>query len=173
MVKTINKKNTNVYPGPLSMALSCLLARDEQEELFVLAGAEGEQFFTAANQAAYDREPSTQPPLGSKCYLPAEKHIDNLPQLSRSDAALLKLLIMIKKAGSSEYLFDQVVSFMETHVGSTFKQGKHIDRKESLFRQIKFLFPVPEPEPVVVPLEHDAVDSDAHQRRLEDTVMVQ
>jgi len=127
----------------------------------------------AENFRPPDQDLGSPPPLGSKFSMPAQECIENLPHLSSSDAALIKLWSLLKKAGSPLYLFDEVVSFIETHSGSTFTSGIKIDRRDALFRRLSKRFPVPKPEPVVVPLEHDGEEGDEHRRRPGDTVSAQ
>jgi hypothetical protein len=48
--------------------------------------------------------------------------------------ALLDLYLMLSKARSSLYLFDEVVGFMEKHAGHTFQKGVTLPRRETLIK---------------------------------------
>ena len=62
--------------------------------------------------------------------------LKKLPHLTKEDAALVDLFHMLDKVQAPLYLFDQIVSFMEMHIGSTFKPGNCIDRQEALLNKL-------------------------------------
>jgi hypothetical protein len=48
--------------------------------------------------------------------------------------ALLDLYLMLLKAGSPLYLFNEVVGFMEKHAGHTFQKGVTLPCQETLIK---------------------------------------
>jgi hypothetical protein len=51
-----------------------------------------------------------------------------------TEDALLDLYLMLSKAGSPLYLFDDIVGFMEKHAGRTFHKGVTLPHQETLIK---------------------------------------
>jgi len=125
-------------------------------------------------QLSFDNTDGATPPaLGTRFTYPAEEAIASLPKLLAKDAALVDLMKMLNDAGCPCYLFDDIVKFMERHSGTTFPAGKKIDKRETLVNRLVARFPVPEPIPVQVVLEHGSDEEGDYRRRSGDSVSVQ
>jgi hypothetical protein len=59
-------------------------------------------------------------PLGTAISLPVD---DVLARMSPNTPVEDDLYLMLSKAGSQLYLFDEIVGFMEKHTGHTFPKG--------------------------------------------------
>jgi hypothetical protein len=68
--------------------------------------------------------------------------------------ALLDLYLMLSKAGSPLYLFDEAVGFVEKHAGHTFQKGVTLPRQETLIKQMQQKHNVPPPVLISVVLEN-------------------
>jgi hypothetical protein len=51
-----------------------------------------------------------------------------------TEDVLLDLYLMLSKAGSPLYLFDEIVGFVERHAGHTFHKGVTLPRQETLIK---------------------------------------
>jgi hypothetical protein len=51
-----------------------------------------------------------------------------------TEDALLDLYLMLLKAGSPLYLFDDIVGLVEKHAGHTFRQGVTLPHQETLIK---------------------------------------
>jgi hypothetical protein len=124
-------------------------------------------------QLLFDADDSTPPPLGSHFTYPVNEAIASLPTVLAKDAALVDLMKMLNDAGCPCYLFDEIVKFMERHSGTTFPAGNKIDKRETLMNHLAVRFPVPEPTPVQVVLEHGSDKDGDYNRRPGNSVLVQ
>ena len=124
-------------------------------------------------QLLFDADDSTPPPLGTRFTYPVKEAIALLPNVLAKDAALVDLMKMLNDAGCPCYLFNEIVKFMECHSGTTFPAGKKIDKRETLVNRLVARFPVPEPTPVQVVLEHGSDEEGDYRRRWGDSVSVQ
>jgi hypothetical protein len=52
-----------------------------------------------------------------------------------TEDALLDLYLMLSKAGSPLYLFNEIVGFMEKHAGHTFHKGVTLPHQETLKKE--------------------------------------
>jgi hypothetical protein len=73
---------------------------------------------------------NTTVPLGTAISLPVARMSPNTPV----DDALLDLYLVLLKAGSPLYLFNEVVGFMEKHAGHTFQKGVTLPCQETLIK---------------------------------------
>jgi hypothetical protein len=80
---------------------------------------------------------------------------------------------MLNDAGCPCYLFDEIVKFMECHSAMMFPAGKKIHKRETLMNHLVARFPVPEPTPVQVALEHGSNEEGDYSRCSGDSVSVQ
>jgi hypothetical protein len=87
--------------------------------------------------------------------------------------ALLDLYLMLLKAGSQLYLFDEIVGFMEKHAGHTFQKGVTLPCQETLIKQMQQKHNVPPPVPIPVVLENRTKGMPQNHRQREESVMVQ
>jgi hypothetical protein len=91
------------------------------------------------------------PPLGTEYYYPALNALPNMPQLSeQEDAQLLLLEILV---GCPNYVYDKVLSHIESNLGSVYTLGVKLYRREPLLSRLSKNFPIPPPQDVIVPLE--------------------
>jgi hypothetical protein len=123
-------------------------------------------------QLLFDADDSTPPSLGTCFTYPVEEAIARLPKILAKDVALVDLMKMLNDAGCSCYLFDKIVKFMECHSGTTFPARKKVDKRETLMNCLVARFPVPEPTPVQVVLEHGSNEKGEYSRRSGDSVSV-
>jgi hypothetical protein len=123
----------------------------------------------------FDVDDSTPPSLSTCFTYPVEEAIGlaRLPKILAKDVALVDLMKMLNDAGCPCCLFDKIVNFMECHLGTTFPAGKKIDKRETLMNRLVARFPVPEPTPVQVVLEHGYDEEGEYSRRSGDSVSVQ
>jgi hypothetical protein len=66
---------------------------------------------------------NTTVPLGTAISLPVDDVLARMSPNTPVEDALLDLYLMLSKAGSPLYLFDEVVGFVEKHAGHTFQKG--------------------------------------------------
>jgi hypothetical protein len=120
-------------------------------------------------QLLFDVHDSTPPSLGTCFTYPVEEAITRLPKKLAKDLALVDLMKMLNDAGCPCCLFDKIVKFMECHSGMMFLAGKKIDKRETLMNHLVARFPVPEPTPVQVVLEHGSDEEGEYSRCLGDS----
>jgi hypothetical protein len=111
-------------------------------------------------QLLFDADDSTPPSLGNCFTYPVQEAIASLPTILAKDVVLIDLMKMLNDAGCPCYLFDEIVKFMECHSGMTFPAGKKIHKRETLMNHQVARFPVPEPTPVQVAVEHGSDEED-------------
>jgi hypothetical protein len=94
---------------------------------------------------------NSPPPLGTEYYYPALDALQNMPHLSEQEEAQLLLLEILD--GCPNYVYDKVVSHIESNIGSVYTVGVQLYRREPLLSRLSKNFPVPPPQDVIVPLE--------------------
>ncbi len=62
-------------------------------------------------------------PLGTAISLPVDDVLARMSPNTTAEDALLDLYLMLLKAGSQLYLFNEIVGFIEKHTGLTFQKG--------------------------------------------------
>ena len=72
-----------------------------------------------------------------------EDALKKLPHLIKEEVALEDLSNILDKVQAPLNVFDQVVSFMETHMGMTFIPGNLIDRQDAFHHKLKKRFTLP------------------------------
>jgi hypothetical protein len=77
---------------------------------------------------------NTSVPLGTAISLPVDDVLARMSPNTPVEDALLDLYLMLSKAGSPLYLFDEVVGFVEKHAGHTFRKGVTLPRRETLIK---------------------------------------
>jgi hypothetical protein len=87
--------------------------------------------------------------------------------------ALLDLYLMLSKAGSPLYLFDEIVGFVEKHAGHTIQKGVTLPYQETLIKQIQQKHNVPPPVLIPVVLENGTEGTPQYRHGREDSVTVQ
>jgi hypothetical protein len=93
-------------------------------------------------------------PLGTAISLPVDDVLARLSPNTPTEDALLDLYLMLSKAGSLLYLFDEIVGFMEKHAGQTFQTHVTLPHQETLIKQKQQKHNVPAPLPIPVVLEN-------------------
>jgi hypothetical protein len=73
---------------------------------------------------------NSPPPLGTEYYYPALDALQNMPNLSEQEEAQLLLLEILD--GCPNYVYDKVVSHIESNLGSVYALGVNLYRKEPL-----------------------------------------
>jgi hypothetical protein len=103
-------------------------------------------------------------PLGTEYYYPALNALQNMPHLSEQEEAQLLLLEILD--GCPNYVYDKVVSHIESNLGSVYTLGVNLYSREPLLSRLSKNFPVPPPHNVIVPLETNEEQGaeDGHQR---------
>ena len=94
---------------------------------------------------------NSPPPLGTEYYYPALNALQNMPHLSEQEEAQLLLLEILD--GCPNYVYDKVLSHIESNLGSVYTVGVKLYRREPLLSRLSKNFPVPPPQDVIVPLE--------------------
>jgi hypothetical protein len=92
--------------------------------------------------------------LGTAISLPVDDVLARMTPNTPTEDALLDLYLMLSKAGSPQYLFNDIVSFMEKHAGHTFHKGITLPRQETLIKRMQQKHNVPAPVPIPVVLEN-------------------
>jgi hypothetical protein len=113
---------------------------------------------------------NSPPPLGTEYYYPALDALQNMPHLSEQEEAQLLLLEILD--GCPNYVYDKVVSHIESNLGSVYTLGVNLYRREPLLSQLSKNFPVPPPHDVIVPLEMNKEGAEDGHRRPGSTVVV-
>ena len=113
---------------------------------------------------------NSPPPLGTEYYYPALDALQNMPHLSEQEEAQLLLLEILD--GCPNYVYDKVVSHIESHIGSVYTVGVPLYRREPLLSRLSKNFPVPPPHDVIVPLETNEEGAEDGHRRPGSTVVV-
>jgi hypothetical protein len=82
---------------------------------------------------------------------------------------LLDLYLILSKAGSPLYLFDEIVGFVEKHARHTFHKGVTLPHQETLIKGMQQKHNVPAPVPIPVVLENGTNEGtpEYHHRRKE------
>ena len=129
---------------------------------------------TASNDAVMSDVPpgDLKEKPGNVTPMPLEKALDSLPHLSKEDTALVGLYKILHDAQSPQYLFNDVVSFIEKHNGTTFKVGQPLDRRKTLLKRMHDTFKLPKPEAVQVALETGTEDQVLRRQNRHDSVTV-
>jgi hypothetical protein len=70
--------------------------------------------------------------LGTAISLPVDDVLARTSPKTTTEDALLDLYLMLSKAGSPLYLFDDIVGFVEKHAGHTFHKGVTLPHQETL-----------------------------------------
>jgi hypothetical protein len=73
-----------------------------------------------------------------------------------TEDALLELYMTLSRAGVQLYLFDEVVAFIEWHVGTTFQKGDTLPHLATLIKLMADKHSVPTPDSVPITLDIDA-----------------
>jgi hypothetical protein len=84
-----------------------------------------------------------------------------MPHLSEQEESQLLLLEILD--GCPNYVYDKVISHIESNLGSVYTVGVKLYRREPLLSQLSKNFPVPSPQDVIVPLETNE-EEDGHRR---------
>jgi hypothetical protein len=93
-------------------------------------------------------------PLGTAISLPVDDVLARMSPNTPNEDALLDLYLMLSKAGSPLYLFNEIVGFMEKHAGHTFQKGVTLPCQETLIKQMQQKHNVPAPVLIPVVLEN-------------------
>jgi hypothetical protein len=116
---------------------------------------------------------NTTVPLGTAISLLVDDVLARMSPNTPVEDALLDLYLMLSKAGSPLYIFDEVVGFMEKHAGHTFQKGVTLPRQETLIKQMQQQHNVPPPVPIPVVLENGTEGTPQYRCRRKDSVTVQ
>jgi hypothetical protein len=92
--------------------------------------------------------------LGTAISLPVDDVLARMSPITPTEDALLDLYLMLSKAGSPPYLFDEIVGFVEKHAGHTFHKGVTLPHQETLIKLMQQKHNVPAPVPIPVVLEN-------------------
>jgi hypothetical protein len=103
---------------------------------------------------------NSPPPLGTEYYYPALDALQNMPHLSEQEESQLLLLEILD--GCPNYVYDKVISHIESNLGSVYTLGVKLYWREPLLSQLSKNFPVPSPQDVIVPLETNK-EEDGHR----------
>jgi hypothetical protein len=76
-------------------------------------------------------------PLGIAISLPVDDVLARMSPNTPTENALLDLYLILSKAGSPLYLFDEIVGFMEKHTGHTFQKGVTLPHHKTLIKQMQ------------------------------------
>jgi hypothetical protein len=104
--------------------------------------------------ASSSQASNTTVPLGTAISLSLDDVLARMSPNTPVEDALLDLYLMLSKAGSPLYLFNEIVSFMEKHTGHTFQMGVTLPHQETLIKQMQQKHNVPPPVPIPVVLEN-------------------
>jgi hypothetical protein len=77
---------------------------------------------------------NTTVPLGTAMSLPVDDVLARMSPNTPVEDVLLELHLMLSKAGSPLYLFNEIVGFMEKHAGHTFQKGVTLPHQETLIK---------------------------------------
>jgi hypothetical protein len=113
---------------------------------------------------------NSPPPLGTEYYYPALDALQNMPHLSEQEEAQLLLLEILD--GCPNYVYDTVVSHIESNLGSVYTLGVNLYRREPLLSRLSKNFPVPPPHDVIVPLETNEEGAEDGHQQLGSTIVV-
>jgi hypothetical protein len=72
--------------------------------------------------------------LGTAISLPIDDILARMSPNTPTEDALLDLYLMLSKAGSPLYLFDEIVGFMKKHARHTFHKGVTHPCQETLIK---------------------------------------
>jgi hypothetical protein len=97
---------------------------------------------------------NTTVPLGTAISLPVDDLLARMSPNTPVEDALLDLYLMLSKAGSQLYLFEEIVGFVEKHAGHTFQKGVTLPCQATLIKQMQQKHNVPPPVPIPVVLEN-------------------
>jgi hypothetical protein len=89
-------------------------------------------------------------PLGTAISLPVDDLLARMSPNTPTEDVLLDLYLMLSKAGSLLYLFNEIVGFMEKHVGHTDQKGVTLPCQETLIKQMQQKHNIPAPVPIPV-----------------------
>jgi hypothetical protein len=92
---------------------------------------------------------NSPPPLGTEYYYPAHDALKNMPHLSEQEKAQLLLLEILD--GCPNYVYDKVLSHIESNLRSVYTVGVKLYRREPLLSRLSKNFPIPPPQDVIVP----------------------
>jgi hypothetical protein len=67
-----------------------------------------------------------------------------------TEDVLLDLYLMLLKAGSQLYLFNEIVGFMEKNAGHTDQKGVALPHRETLIKQMQQKHNIPAPVPIPI-----------------------
>jgi hypothetical protein len=123
--------------------------------------------------ATFTQASNTTVPLGTAISLPVDDVLARMSPNTPVEDALLDLYLMLLKAGSPLYLFDEVVGFVEKHAGHTFQKGVTLPCQETLIKQMQQKHNVPPPVPIPVLLENGTKGTPQYCHRREDSVTIQ
>jgi hypothetical protein len=104
--------------------------------------------------ASFSQASNTTVPLGIAICLPADDALARMSPNTPVEDALLDLYLMLSKAGSPLYLFNEVVGFVEKHARHTFQKGVTLPQQETLIKRMQQKHNVPSPVPIPVLLEN-------------------
>jgi hypothetical protein len=112
-------------------------------------------------------------PLGTAISLPVDDVLARMSPNTPVEDALLDLYIMLSKAGSPLYCFDNIVGFMEKHAGHTFQKGVTLPHQENLIKKMQKKHNVPPPVPIPVVFENGTEGTPQYHHRCNEPVTVQ
>jgi hypothetical protein len=105
--------------------------------------------------------------------MPVGECISHMALNTATEDALLELYTILSRAGSQLYLFDDVIAFIEQHVGTMFQRGQSLPRWATLIKQMADKHSVAPPDSVPVTLKIDANGIDDYHQCQDDVVTVQ
>jgi hypothetical protein len=94
--------------------------------------------------------------LGATFLMPVGECIAHMAPNTATEDALLELYMTLSRAGAQLYIFDEIIAFIEQHVGTTFQKGDTLPRWATLIKQMADKHSVPPPDSVPVSLKIDA-----------------
>jgi hypothetical protein len=66
--------------------------------------------------------------------MPISECIAHMAPNTATEDALLELYMTLSRAGAQLYLFDDIIAFIEWHVGSTFQKGDTLPCQATLIK---------------------------------------
>jgi hypothetical protein len=111
--------------------------------------------------------------LGTAISLPVDDLLARMSPNTPTEDALLDLYLMLSKAASPLYLFNDIVGFMGKHPRHTFHKGVTLPCQETLIKQMQQKHNVPAPVPIPVVLENGTKGRPEYHRQRKESVTVQ
>jgi hypothetical protein len=110
---------------------------------------------------------------GTAISLPVDDVLARMSPNTPTEDSLLDLYLMLLKAGSPLYLFNDIVGFVEKHAGHTFHKGVTLPRQETLIKQMQQKHNIPAPVPIPVVLENGTKGRPEYRRQRKESLTVQ